>query len=93
MKPLDLGPEALGRILAAAHEQVATALWLSAGMLCALAALFSSALRWRRAALGWGFAYSLTLCFVHNGHAQILGPIGCTAAAVGLFWPARRPPP
>jgi hypothetical protein len=90
---MEIEPQKLQQILAAAHAQVATALWLSAGMLCAVAAVLCSAAGWRRTGLGCGFLYSSTLCFVHNGHAQILGPVGCTCAAIGLIWPARRRPP
>ena len=46
----------------------------------------------RRAALAAGFLYSLTLCFVHNGHAQLLGPLGCAVAVTGFLWPRRSRP-
>ncbi len=84
-------PQKLHAVLDAVHEQVATALWLSAGMLCAFAAIGCIAFAWRRAALCCGLLYSATLCFVHNGHAQILGPVGCGIALMGFFWPARKP--
>jgi hypothetical protein len=87
---MEIEPLNLQQILAAAHAQVAAALWLSAGMLCATATILCSAAGWRKAALAWGFLYSGTLCFVHNGHAQILGPVGCAAAAVGWFWPVKN---
>ena len=44
----------------------------------------------RRAALVCGLLYSASLCFVHNGHAQILGPVGCGAAISGILRP-RNP--
>jgi hypothetical protein len=80
----------LQEVLGAVHEQVATALWLSAGMLLAFGAISFMALGWRRAALFAGFLYSLTLCFVHNGHAQALGPLGCAIAITGFLWPRPR---
>ena len=90
---MPIEPQTLQQILAAAQAQVATALWLSAGMVCAVATVLCTAAGWKKAALGWGFVYSFTLCFVHNGHAQILGPLGCTCAALGLVWPKKRPRP
>jgi len=87
---MDLEAQNLAQVLAAARDQVATALWLSAGMLCAIAAVACQAAGLRRTGLGCGLLYSATLCFVHNGHAQILGPLGCAIAAVGLAWPARN---
>jgi hypothetical protein len=83
-------PQDLLRVLAAAREQVATALWLSAGMICAVASVLATAVGLRRTALGAGFLYSATLCFVHNGHAQTLGPVGCAAAVLGLAWPRGK---
>jgi hypothetical protein len=83
-------PQKLQEVLNTVHAQVATALWLSAGMLCAFAAIGCIAFAWRRAALCWGLLYSATLCFVHNGHAQILGPVGCGLTIIGFFWPQRR---
>jgi hypothetical protein len=59
-------------------------------MLCAFGTIACIALGLRRTALVFGFAYSASLCFIHNGHAQILGPVGCTAALLGIFWPVRR---
>jgi hypothetical protein len=88
--PREIDPQQLLKVLQAAHDQVATALWLSAGMLCAFAAIACIALAWRRAALAFGLLYSLTLCFVRNGHAQILGPLGCAWALIGLFWPRGK---
>ena len=90
---MEIEPQKLQQILEAAHAQVATALWLSAGMLCAVAAILCGAAGWRKTALGCGFLYSCTLCFVHNGHAQILGPVGCTGAVLGLVWPQKRSRP
>ena len=89
--PVGLDPRQLLQVLNTVHDQVATALWLSAGMLCAFGTIGCIALAWRRAALVCGFLYSLTLCFVRNGHAQILGPIGCALALIGVLWPQRRP--
>lgn len=94
MNPSDpraqIDPQQFLKVLQEAHDQVTTALWLSAGMLCAFAAIGCMALAWRRAALAFGFFYSLSLCFVRNGHAQILGPLGCAWALMGLFWPRRK---
>jgi hypothetical protein len=87
---LDLGK--LHQILTLAHDQVVTALWLSSGMVCAFGTIAGIALGWRRAALVGGFLYSLTLCGVRNGHAQILGPLGCAMAFTGFFWPRRKRP-
>jgi hypothetical protein len=82
-------PQRLQEVLSAVHGQVATALWLSTGMLCAFAAIACIAFAWRRAALFWGLLYSISLCFVHNGHAQMLGPVGCGVAVMGFFWRPR----
>jgi len=64
---------------------VATALWLSAGMVLAVAQTVLLAFGQRRAALSCALLYCVTLCFVRNGHAQILGPVGCAAAVSGLL--------
>lgn len=85
-------PQRLHEVLGAVRDQVATALWLSAGMLFAFGAISCMALGWRRPALFAGFLYSVTLCFVHNGHAQTLGPLGCAIAITGFLWPRRRRP-
>ena len=85
--PAGIDPERLRELLASVQAEVATALWLSAGMLCAFAMIACAALAWRRAALGAGLLYSVTLCFVHNGHAQLLGPVGCALAVAGLLAP------
>lgn len=86
----EIDPQKLAEVLTAVQSQIATALWLSTGMLLAFAAIVCGALRWRRAALGFGFCYAFTLCFVHNGHAALLGPIGCAVALAGMFWPDGR---
>lgn len=91
--PDGLDTQKLGELLGAAHDQVVTAIWLSVGMLCAFGAIAGIALNRRRAALVFGFCYSLTLCFVRNGHAKILGPAGCAVAFIGLLWPQWRSPP
>ena len=85
-----LEPQQLQEVLLAVHLQVATALWLSAGMVLAVAAIACIAFGRRRAALACGLLYSLSLCFVHNGHAQVLGPAGCGTAVIGFFRP-RHP--
>jgi hypothetical protein len=82
----------LHEVLEAVREQVATALWLSAGMVLAVAAIVGTALGWRRPALAAGLLYSVTLCFVRNGHAQVLGPLGCAVAITGFLWPRKRHP-
>ena len=82
----------LQELLGAVHDQVATALWLSAGMLFAFCAISCTAIGLRRPALVAGFLYSLTLCFVHNGHAQALGPLGCAMALTGYLWPRHNRP-
>jgi hypothetical protein len=87
VRPLD--PQGLFVLLTAVHAQVTAALWISAGMICALAAIACLAFNGRRAALGCGFAYALTLCFVKAGYAPILGPGGCALAIIGLGWPLR----
>ena len=87
----ELDPQKLAAVLTAVHAQVVTALWLSAGMILALAMIACVATGGRRLALGFGFGYSLTLCFLSNGHAQYLGPAGCAVALLGLIWPQRRP--
>ncbi len=89
--PDELEPQKLAAVLAAVHAQVAAALWLSAGMILAFAAIGCIALAWRRPALACGFGYSLTLCFLTNGHAQLLGPTGCAVALAGFLWPQGRP--
>jgi hypothetical protein len=88
-----LDPARLQGALNALHAQVSTALWLSAGMFCAFAAIACVALGWRRAALLCGLLYCCTLCLVRNGRAQIIGPAGCGVAVTGLFWPRRRESP
>jgi hypothetical protein len=79
-------PRAVGRALDIVRGQVETALWLSAGMVFAFVAVGCMALAWRRAALAFGFLYCLTLCFVRNGHAQLIGPVGCAVSATGLLF-------
>jgi hypothetical protein len=91
--PDPLDPQKLAAVLAAVHAQVVAALWLSAGMILAFAAIGCMALAWRRSALACGFGYSLTLCFLANGHAQLLGPAGCAIALTGFLWPQRKPAP
>ena len=86
----EIDPQKLAEVMTTVHGQLATALWLFAGMLFAFAAIVCGALRLRRAALGFGFGYAFTLCFVHNGHAAILGPTGCAIAIAGLLWPRSR---
>jgi hypothetical protein len=88
-----LAPPRLAALIATVHAQLVAALWLSAGMVLAFAAIACIALGWRRPALTLGFGYSLTLCFLANGHAQLLGPAGCAVALAGFLWPRRRPGP
>jgi len=88
-----IDPQNLHQILLEVREQIATALLLSAGMVCAVASLASTAFGCRRTSLFCGLLYSLTLCFVHNGHSQILGPLGCAAALLGFCWPCRKGKP
>ncbi len=85
-----LDPQKLAAVLATVHAQIVTALWLSAGMILAFAAVTCVALAWRRSALACGFGYFLTLCFLSNGHAQFLGPAGCAVALAGFLWPQRK---
>jgi hypothetical protein len=85
-----IDPVTLQQVLRAVQAQVAAALWLSAGMLCAFGLIVLLACGWRRAALACGLLYSVTLCFVPNGHARILGPCGGAIALLGLFLPGRR---
>ena len=96
-QPPDIDPQRLAYVLTTVHAQIVTALWLSAGMLLAMAAIVSMALRCRRTSLVFGLGYSATLFFVHNGHALILGPIGCAVSLIALVWPepsrARHPQP
>lgn len=86
--PID--PQRLQEVLRTVQEQVAAALWLSAGMVMAVGAIACIAFGWRRAALAFGFMYCASLCFVHNGHAQVLGPAGCALALIGFLWPQGR---
>jgi hypothetical protein len=86
--PIDM--ERLQEVLHIVHAQVAAALWLSAGMILAVGAVACIAFGFRRTALVCGMLYSATLCFVQNGHAQVLGPIGCAISAIGLAWPQKR---
>ncbi len=90
MPPID--PRALQAALSAVRDQIVTALLLSAGMICAVAALACLAFRHRRSALALGFLYAFSLCFVHNGHAQVLGPFGCTVCLLGFWWPEKSRP-
>jgi hypothetical protein len=95
MKPDDsisdmVDPQRLRDVLAIVHEQVATALWLSAGIVAAVAGSVCIAFGWRKAALVLAFLYGLTLCFVHNGHAQLLGPLDCAISLTGFLWPTHR---
>jgi hypothetical protein len=83
-----LDPVSLQHVLRAVQDQVAAALWLSAGMLCAFGLIALLACGWRRSALVCGLLYSCTLCFVPNGHARILGPCGAAVAFLGLLRPA-----
>jgi hypothetical protein len=85
-----LDPFQLKAMLNVVHAQVVAALWLSLGMVLAFAAVTCIAFSWRRPALACGFGYSLTLCFLSNGHAQILGPMGCAIALVGFLWPEKK---
>lgn len=81
---------AIAAALEAAHRQVATALWLSAGMLCALAMIALAAARLRRCSLACGVLYALTLGAVPVGHARVLGACGAAIALVGLAVPNAR---
>lgn len=78
-------PPMVAEALAAARDRLATALWLSAGMLCALGSTVCQALSRRRGGLAFALLYGLSLCFVRNGHAQVLGPLGMAAALAGLL--------
>lgn len=75
--------------LAEVHRQVVIALLLSGGMILAIAMVGLVAVGWLRAGLVLGAAYAATLCFVHVGHAQVLGPIGLAFAAGGWLWHGR----
>jgi len=86
----DIDPQRLAYVLSAVHAQVMTALWLSAGMVLATLGLIAIAAGFRKIALLFGLAYSATLFFVHNGHALVLGPLGCAVALIGLLWPGLR---
>jgi 4-amino-4-deoxy-L-arabinose transferase-like glycosyltransferase len=88
--PPGIEPQNLQQILLEVREQIATALLLSAGMVCAVASVACTAFGRRRISLFCGLLYSLTLCFVHNGHSQILGPLGCAASLLGFWWPGRK---
>ncbi len=88
--PTGIDPVQLQEILSVVHEQVTTALWLSAGMVLAVAQTVLVAFGLRRAALSCALLYCASLCFVRNGHAQILGPMGCAAAVSGLLHPRGR---
>ncbi len=88
----EIDPQKLAQVLTAVHAQIVTALWLSAGMLLAFAAIVCVAFNWRRSALLFGFCYSITLFFVHNGHALILAPAGCAITLIGLLWPKKPSP-
>jgi hypothetical protein len=90
--PAVVDPQQLRAVLSVVHAQIVAALWLSLGMIFAFGTVGCVAFAWRRPALACGFSYSLTLCFLSNGHAQILGPAGCAIALLGFFWP-RRPSP
>jgi hypothetical protein len=83
-------PRQLRAVLGVVHAQMVAALWLSLGMIFAFAMVSCLAFGWRRPALACGFFYSLTLCFLANGHAQILGPIGGAIAVMGFIWPQRK---
>jgi hypothetical protein len=87
---IPISPQRLQEVMRIVHEQVAVALLLSAGMILAVGAIACIAFGRRRTALIFGFLYSVSLCFVHNGHAQILGPAGCALASAGLFWPRGK---
>ena len=87
---LGLDPVTLQQVLQSVETQVAAALWLSAGMVIVFALIIALACGWRRVALGLGALYFLTLCFVPNGHARVLGPVGAAIAVLGLCWPDRR---
>ena len=89
--PEAIDPEKLRYVLTTVHAQVVVALWLSAGMIFAFASLLCIAFGWRRPALCLGCGYSMTLFFVHNGHALVLGTAGCAVAVIGLLWPQKRP--
>jgi 4-amino-4-deoxy-L-arabinose transferase-like glycosyltransferase len=88
--PAGIDPQKLHDVLGAVHDQVVTALWLSGGMALAFCSIAAIALRRRRTALAFGLLYSMTLCFVRNGHARLLGPAGCAVAVTGLVLPLRR---
>lgn len=91
-EPTDsLDPARLQQVLGEVRAQVSAALWLSAGMVLVLGIVVCAAAGLRRPALALGLLYFITLCFVPNGHAQVLGPVGAAAAAAGMLLPARRP--
>jgi hypothetical protein len=87
--PDGLDPERLRQVLATVHNQVCAALWLSAGMILATAIVGCVALDRRRTALALGLGYSTSLCFVQNGHAQVLGPFGVAVSLAGFLWRPR----
>jgi len=91
--PAGLDPAQLAEVLAQVRSQIAAALWLSAGMVLAQAGFACLAAGWRRPALALGLLYSATLCFVPNGHAEILGPVGGAIAVAGLLRPRRSRAP
>jgi hypothetical protein len=84
--PDGLDPERLIQIVATVHSQVCAALWLSAGMILATAMTVCVALDRRRTALALGLGYSTSLCFIQNGHAQVLGPLGVAVSLAGFLW-------
>jgi hypothetical protein len=90
VSPGTLDPQQLRAVLIVVHSQIVAALWLSIGMILGFASVTCMAFAWRRPALVCGFAYSFTLCFLSNGHARILGPVGCATALLGFFWPRNK---
>jgi hypothetical protein len=88
--PPGIDPLRLEQVLTEVRAQVAAALWLSAGMLLAFGSTVCLAAGWRRPGLCCALGYAVTLWFVPNGHAQVLGPLGAAVALAGLARPNRR---
>jgi hypothetical protein len=82
----DLDQQKIAFVLTAVHTQLVTALWLSSGEVLAIVGLICVAFGTRRPALLCGLGYSITLCFVNNGPALILGVLGCVASTLGFLW-------
>ena len=80
----------LQQIIAHAHNQVVTALWISASMITALLSFICISLNFKRTALCFALIYSAILCMIKSGFSDLIGPLGCITATIGLIFSINK---